>query len=432
MIEKIIINQINSFLQINKILNDCQHGFQKDKSTVTLLSRFTDEINTYLGDKKFVVAIFYDFKKAFDTLETNTLLKGMDECGVGQPLNCWFRDYLTSRSYRVKIGDGLSDETRVRCGVPQGSVCGPVCYLMHVNSLCGVLRHCSAHMFADDLCTLLAGTNLSETCRLVQQDIDAVVKWSHDNGIVLNSDKTKFLIIQSPYLSIAETPPLMYTHSFNCLHNSLKNCQCKHIGKVDCVTYLGVKVDVTFSWLEHINYICSKLRLLLGKFYHLSFKVPSNILKCLYLAIVDSVLGYALDCYGLTFKSYIDKLEALQIRFLKLLVNKKTRNNCKGDYSKLFKICKILPVSLKHKYLLAVNNHGSQVHNPIPIEHKHGTRSVSAGKYEVPRVNNYFGDRTLAKRLPYFLNTLPEDIRHEPNKHKFKKALKKHLLQTIK
>ncbi|XP_063635107.1 uncharacterized protein K02A2.6-like [Cydia splendana] len=107
----------------------------------------------------------------------------MEECGVGRPLNQWFRDYLTARSFRVKVGSALSDEQVVRYGVPQGSGCGPLCYLMHVNSLCGVLRHCSAHMFADDLCTLRAGIDLEQTCRLVQEDVDAVVKWSHDNGI---------------------------------------------------------------------------------------------------------------------------------------------------------------------------------------------------------------------------------------------------------
>ncbi|XP_049871042.1 uncharacterized protein LOC126370262 [Pectinophora gossypiella] len=355
----------------------------------------------------------------------------MDECGVSKPLNDWFRDYLSSRSYRVKLGDTLSDESKVNCEVPQGSICGPVCYLMHVNSLCGVLRHCSAHMFADDLCTLLAGTNLKDTCRLVQEDVDAVVKWSHDNGIVLNSEKTKLLIIHSPFLYLSDSPPSLFTHSFNCIHNNFINCECKPIEKVNCVTYLGVKVDCNFSWSAHIDYIINKLRLLLSKFYHLSFKVPLSTLKCIYFALVDSILGYALDCYGLTFKTYIDKLEAIQIRFLKLLVNKKTKNNCKGDYSKLFKICKILPVHLKHKYLLAINHHGNQEHDQLSLaSHSYGTRSVCAGKFEVPRVNNYYGDRTLKKRLPYLLNSLPENIRLEPNKSKYKKLLKQHLLDS--
>ncbi|XP_050683961.1 uncharacterized protein LOC126978889 [Leptidea sinapis] len=169
-----------------------------------------------------------------------TLLNGLDECGVRQPLNNWFRDFVTSRTYRVKVGDSLSAEVKVQYGVPQGSGCGPVCYLMYVNSLCGVLRHCSAYMFADDLCTLRAGTDLAETCRLVQQNIDSVVKWSHDNGIMLNADKTK--VIGSPYIRSTGSPPPLYAHSFNCFHNNLSNCLCNPIEKVIFVTYLGIKV----------------------------------------------------------------------------------------------------------------------------------------------------------------------------------------------
>lgn len=286
-------------------------------------------------------------------------------------------------------------------------------------------------MFADDLCTLSAGTNLAETCRLVQQDIDAVVKWSHDNGIILNSEKTKLLIINSPYLPVTETPPPLLSHSFDCFHNNLNNCICKPIEKVDCVTYLGVKVDKHFSWSYHIDYLCTKLRILLGKFYHLSFKVPKNTLKCLYFALVDSILDYALDSYGLTFKSYIDKLEILQLRFLKLLVNNKTKNKCKGDYSKLFKICKILPVSVKHKYLLLLNSHGGQGRDLQLKNHNYSTRAQYKGKYEVPRVVNYYGDRSLKKRLPYLLNTLPEDLRKEPSKVKFGRYLKRFFLENL-
>ncbi|KAI5631696.1 reverse transcriptase (RNA-dependent DNA polymerase) domain-containing protein [Phthorimaea operculella] len=428
--EKCVVNRLSNYLQNNNVLVDCQHGFQKGKSTNTLLSRFTDEINGYLNDKKFVVAVFFDFKKAFDTLETETLLNAMDECGVREPLNSWFRDYLTSRSYRVKVGEEFSDAREVTCGVPQGSGCGPVCYLMHVNSLCGVLRHCSAYMFADDLCALRAGNDLAETCRLVQEDVDSVVKWSHDNGIVLNADKTKLLIIHSPYLRLLETNHNIYTHSFDCIHNNYINCSCKPIEHIDCITYLGVKIDNNFSWSSHVDYICNKLRSLLGRFYHLSFKVPLSTLKCLYLSLVDSILSYSLDCYGLTFRTNIQKLESIQIRFLKMLVNKKTKDSCKEDYTKLFKICKILPISLKHKYLILLNNH-SRKENLTLVAHDHCTKSVSVGKYEVPRVNNYFGDRMLDKRIPYLLNTLPTDIRQETNKNRFASKLKRYLLSNL-
>jgi hypothetical protein len=191
---------------------------------------------------------------------------------------------------------------------------------------------------------------------------------------------------------------------------------------------LGVQIDEHFSWTHHIHYICGKLRILLSKFYHLSFRVPRNILKCIYVSLVDSIMGYALDCYGLATKTNIQKLEALQIRFLKLLVNKKVKNSCQGDYSKLFRICKILPVSLKHKFLLLINNRCTREHDLRLIENDHNTRSVSTGRLYVPRVTNYFGDRMLKKRLPYYLNSLPMAIRQEQNFKIFKNKLRMYLL----
>lgn len=429
--EKCVVNQLGKYLQQNNIVNKCQHGFLKGKSTSTLLSEFTDEINNYLEDKKIVISIFFDYKKAFDTLQKDTLINAMKECGVGQPLNQWFSDYLTGRSYRVKVGDTLSDRVAVRSGVPQGSGCGPICYLMHVNSLCGVLRHCSSYMYADDLCVLRAGTDINDICPLIQQDIDAVVKWSHDNGIILNADKTKLLVIRSPYSHLSISTPKLITHEYSCFHNHLINCNCKPVEAVNSVTYLGVKIDESFSWSCHVDYICSKLRILLSKFYHLSYKVPIKILRCLYLSLVESIISYALDSYGLTFKTYINKLESLQIRFLKLLVTKKTKISCKDDYRKLFKICKILPVHLKHTYLLAINQHGRKEHDLSIVTNNHSTRSVAAGKFNVPRVNNYFGDRTLKKRIPYVLNSLPADIRQENNKRIFKSKLKKYLFKIL-
>ncbi|CAH2088033.1 unnamed protein product [Euphydryas editha] len=433
-IEKCIVDQLSNYLQTNKILDNAQHGFQRGKGTNTLLSKFTNDINSYLGRGMFVVAVFFDNKKAFDTLEKDTLLHAIEECGVGEPLNEWFRDYLTARSYRVKVGEAYSTARGVRCGVPQGSGCGPVCYLMHVNSLTGVLHHCTPYMFADDLCVLCAGRDLAETCALVQQDLDAVVKWNHDNGIILNSEKTKLIVIHSPYMPLKDIPNLLYTHSYNCFHNNNVKCSCKPIEKVKCVTYLGVKIDEYFSWSEHINFICDKLRAILYKFYYLSYKVPTSTLRLLYTSLVESIVDYALDCYGLTFKTYIEKIEKMQIKFLKLLVNNKVKNKYKNDYKKIFKFCNILPVSIKHKYLLVINNHySSGDHNPLltKVINTHNTRAMTSGKYVVPRVNNYYEDRTLKKRLPYLLNSLPQDINHNDKKTLLKIRLKKHLLNLL-
>lgn len=85
---------------------------------------FTDEINNHLENKKHVVAIFHDFKKAFETLETETLINAIEECGVGIPLNKWFKDYLSGRSFRVKVDGTFSERTEIHCGVPHAARLG--------------------------------------------------------------------------------------------------------------------------------------------------------------------------------------------------------------------------------------------------------------------------------------------------------------------
>ncbi|XP_048479101.1 uncharacterized protein LOC105391608 [Plutella xylostella] len=428
-IEKCIVNQLGSFLSNNNILDPNQHGFQRGRSTGTLLTNFTDNINTHLNNKQFIVAIFFDFKKAFDTLEHEMLLRAMGECGVRGPMNEWFRDYLTSRSYRVRVADSLSEPRGVRCGVPQGSAAGPVCYLMLVNSLCRVLRHCSAYMFADDLCAFLAGRDMAEVQRLVQEDVDNVIKWSHDNGIIINADKTKMLVIHSPYALLSNNTCNIITHSYECFHRMQNHCTCGSIERVEQVTYLGMQIDENFGWIKHVDYVMNKLRILLSKFYQLSFKVPRSILKCLYLALVDSIIGYSLHCYGLTFKTHIEKIEKMQIKFLKLIIDKKTKAKCNHDYRILFETCNILPASLKHKYLLLVNSHGSEEHK-IPIQHTCGTRGAVQGRYQIPYTNNYFGGRMLCKQIPKLYNELPVSIKNEKKLSLFKTLLKKHLLKT--
>ncbi|KAF9801174.1 hypothetical protein SFRURICE_006173 [Spodoptera frugiperda] len=216
------------------------------------------------------------------------------------------------------------------------------------------------------------------------------------------------------------SPPLATDSVARPSNIKLLDCKCTPIERVDCVTYLGMKIDENFSWSQHVDYISGKLRILLSKMHHLSFKVPVNVLRCIYMSLVDSIMSYALGSYGLTFKTNLDKLEALQTRFLKLLVTKKTKSNCKGDYRKLFKICKILPITLKHKYLLLVNHHGTQEHTLTNVNNTLNTRSMAAGRFNVPRVTNYYGDRTLNKRIPYLLNNLPADIRSEAKLNRFK------------
>ena len=133
--ERCIYNRLLRFLRQNRILNPNQFGFQKGKSTLDALLNFVENVCSELNSKKHVVGISIDFSKAFDTVNHHLLLRKLYAYGIrGLPLE-WFKSYLNGRTQRVRIGDSYSEPKNISCGVPQGSIIGPILFLLYINDL---------------------------------------------------------------------------------------------------------------------------------------------------------------------------------------------------------------------------------------------------------------------------------------------------------
>ncbi|KAI5632971.1 reverse transcriptase (RNA-dependent DNA polymerase) domain-containing protein [Phthorimaea operculella] len=249
--------------------------------------------------------------------------------------NCKFLDRASyaiqsnvSIRYKKVTANQVGEEVCIKTGVPTGSVYGPVGYIMHVNSLIHVIKYCTVFMYADDMCILLQ-VRTKRNSGKIQTDFDSIVKWSHDNGIIINIAKTKGMHMSSPHYS------------------------CVDLEFVEKFKYLGLVTDRSVSWKSHIEQICNKLRSVLSKFYLLKYNVPKSLLYTVYFALVDSYLQYGLIAYGRTFKTYLDKLKKLQIRFLKILANPKVKKQCRDNYDRLFAICKVIPIHHQFKITFA-------------------------------------------------------------------------------
>lgn len=428
--EKIIVKQLTNFLEKNNILNEVQHGFRINRSTATALEKFTDEVNNRLNEKKIVMVIFIDFKKAFDTLDHSGLLQAMNECGIRGPMNAWFSKYLDQRSLKVCISGTESVRGDIKFGVPTGSVYGPLGYIMHVNSMSNVLRKCKAFMYADDTCLVYSHNNIDVIQQDIQNDFDRIVQWAHDNGIIINTDKTKCMLIHSPYHRNKSNLMTVGVkgHSYECLHNNKLNCLCSYLETVTSYKYLGLVIDNTFTWNLHVNNVCNKLRAILGKLKSLKHAVNRKLLFTLYYALADSVIEYGLGGYGLTFPTHLNKIKILQIRLLKLLADKKTKKSLNKNYEKLFKICKILPVHNKSKLNILTEQFNNEYYKE-ERRHMYPTRLSKKKTLVVPKVTNYFGKRTRKYVVPSLVNELPPHlISHVKSKQQLKNVLKKHYL----
>lgn len=408
-VEKVIVGQVNKFLESNNILSTAQHGFRKGRSTATALTRFADYVNESLNSGKQIIALFIDYKKAFDTLDHNVLLQAMDECGICGPANKWFLNYLTNRKICTVVNGVAGEEALVDMGVPTGSVFGPVGYIMHVNSVVNVVSRCQVYMYADDMCLLYASKEMTEAHDNIQSDFESITQWAHDNGIILNVAKTKYMHIHSPYnqcaKSINKSDFKIVGHTYECLHKNKKKCNCESIQSVDRYTYLGLTVDRNFNWRPHVNDICDRLRSVLCKFYQLRKVINKHTMSMVYYALADSVLSYGLSIYGRTFMTYKKEIKCIQTRLIKYLVSKKIKTLCNKDYEKLYPICKILPIDLKVKFLIAMEHYYTDEYK-IKIENSYNTRNVIQGKLVEPKISNYYGERTSKYLVPKIYNEL--------------------------
>ncbi|KAG7310995.1 hypothetical protein JYU34_003848 [Plutella xylostella] len=429
-VEKAITGQIMHFLTKHDVISPSQCGFQKGKSTSTLLSRFANDVNNHLNIKNKVGVIFIDFRKAFDTLDHEVLLKSMENCGIRGGLNDWFRQYLSYRKLTVKVNAHTGKCENVKYGVATGSVTGPTCYIMHVNSMPKVVKHCNIYMFADDTCLMYGHKDLNIIQQCLQQDFDNITRWAHDNGIILNVKKTNIMCISSSFKNQCNGL-VVKGHSYNCLHNNVY-CTCKPIEQVNECKYLGIIVDCKFSWKKHISLLVGKLRILLRKFHQLKYCVSRSVLYCLYFALVDSLISYGIITYGGSFKTYINKIKQLQIRFLKILVDKKVKQQYKDNYEGLFKKCNVIPVDKKYLLEIAKEEYWDNRYK-ILLNSKVKTRRMSKGKLFVPKANNNYGKRTKEYLVPKIFNSMSDStksvLRHKVCSRN--RALKKHFLEHL-
>ena len=176
-LERIAFNQLYDFLNINCLINKYQSGFRPMHSTTTALLNITDDWLIEFDKGNIVIAVMLDLKGAFDTIDHETLIRklyyyGLDEISVN-----WFKSYLHGRFQATCVSGNTSDFRPVTCGIPQGSILGPLLFILHINDLPSVVKHCKVSMYADDTMLYCSGKDPFDICRKINEDLENIRLW---------------------------------------------------------------------------------------------------------------------------------------------------------------------------------------------------------------------------------------------------------------
>ena len=281
LLEKHIYGLMYEHLSNHHLLSDSQRGFRSGRSTVTALLLVTEEWLSALEYGQEVCAVFFDYQKAFDSVPHLPLLKELENLGFNDHILHWVSGYLASRSQSVVVNGESSLPAPVISGVPQGSVLGPLLFLIYINNLTEINLTDGAKitLYADDV-LLFRVINSPEDFAKLQDDIDKVGNWSCTNHLTLNRDKCKYMIVsRRKTVSTPSSPLLLEGHSLE---------------QVEMFKYLGVLLSHDLSWGEHVQSICSKARKILGLLYRRFYNnAPGSALLQLYISLVRPHLDYA-------------------------------------------------------------------------------------------------------------------------------------------
>ena len=301
-LEKHVYTQLHSHLIANNQIANNQWGFLHSRSTTTALISSINDWSTQLDQRKDICCTFFDLRKAFDSVPHRLLVDKLAQLGLNSYILRWITDYLTNRRQKVTIEGECSGTVKVLSGVPQGSVLGPLLFLIYVNDInqCSLSRNSFLSLYADDM-LLYKILNHSTWCTdlaALQQDIISLSDWVNVNSLSFNTSKCKWMLITRKSLA---------SH-----HVSLTIGE-DILERVDNFKYLGITIKSDLSWTTHIQNICGKARRLLGLLYR-KYYCYSNYqtLLRLYVALVRPHLEYACEVWDPHLTKDINALESVQ------------------------------------------------------------------------------------------------------------------------
>jgi hypothetical protein len=420
LLEKTVHSRLYNFIEKMNILYPLQHGFRSGHSTAMSLIDIHNKITEAIDSKKFSIGIFLDLSKAFDTVDHEILLHKLENYGIrGTPL-LWFKNYLSSRCHQVKCNQVLSDFGTMKFGVPQGSILGPLLFLVYINDLPNSSALLHFILFADDTNLFISTPSYHLSVGVINDELKLISDWFKANKMSLNVSKSNHVLFSSG----RKLPP----HSDEPILIDNMN-----VPRVAFVKFLGVCIDQHVSWSEHITHVSAKIARSIGVITRIAALLPSKTLLSLYYSLVYPYLSYGNVVWASNYKTRLGRLLILQKRVVRVLA----RAPFNAHTSALFQDLGILRIDQINFYQVAEFMY-RYTYNQLPMSfsnyfksssdlHTYNTRNKS-NKYFVEFSRTNIRKFSLNSWGPRAWNSLPSALRCTPNLYAFKNKLRVYLL----
>ena len=410
-LEKIIALQLSSYFETNKLLFDNQYGFRPKHSTEHAALELIDRIINKMDTNEIPLNIFLDLSKAFDTIDHTILLNKLKYYGLKGPTLNLFQSYLTNRRQYTEIEDTTSTILPIQVGVSQGSILGPILFIIYVNDLPQCSNKFDFIMYADD--TTLSSTigsfsdinSNTNADSLINAEICKVIEWLKLNKLSLNKTKSKYMTFHMPK---KEIPHLALT------------IDGVNIEKVEEFNFLGLTIDTNLKWKKHTDKISNKCSKITGVLNRLKLLFPQEIKCLLYNSLIVPHINYCITAWGF----HRNRITIIQKKAIRII----TASSYISHTEPLFKQLNLLKVEdiltlheLKFyfKYNQGILPKYLQNWNFIPNSkiHNHNTRKITT--LHTLKTKHEFAKKTLKYNLPYTRNNTPHIVKDKVNTHSF-------------
>ena len=380
-----------------------------------------EEISASLDKGKVTAGVLLDLSKAFDTVDHSLLVNKLEKYGIrGTALN-WLESYLQDRRQYTEINHKheirKSNSAQVVCGVPQGSILGPTLFILYTNDIFNVCKTATILQYADDTVVLCTGKDSNDLSRELDKSLETLSSWFSINKLSLNVKKTQCITFGKSELA--------------------KSLEIKGIKvpESDNVKYLGMLIDKNLSWEAHISQICRKISKTIGMLGRVKNFLNIRSKTLLYDSLVKSHLLYGIELWGKAAKKHLNKLFIMQKKAIRYILKLSRNSHTKSGFKSLSclniyqlytqSLCNLMffvNKGIAPKAILCKFKKIKEIHTRI-------TRSAISDDYFM---DHHGSKSTSCPSVTGVLawNLLPPALRNIRNKAKFKKLLKKHILET--